>query len=166
MTDGPRRAQFAPLAENLSPLRNWTSSNSPILNIAPLSAAYSADGAAERHRGSVRISDIRRRADGVEFVQLRPARPVEIKILRRVRAESSRRPPRHRRDACSMAWRCRFITLDRASAASSMHPTHWLISTQRSTHRRGVSFARVSAPGSNNGVDAVRSHGPPEFVTG
>jgi len=37
---------------------------------------------------------------------------VEIKILRRVRAESliesSRRPPRHRRDACSMAWRCRF----------------------------------------------------------
>ncbi len=32
---------------------------------------------------------------------------VEIRILRRVRAESSRRPPRHRRDACSMAWRCR-----------------------------------------------------------
>ena len=30
---------------------------------------------------------------------------VEIKILRRVRAESSRRPPRHRRDVCSMAWR-------------------------------------------------------------
>ena len=35
---------------------------------------------------------------------------VEIKILRRVHAESSRRPPRHRRDACSMAWRCRFLT--------------------------------------------------------
>ena len=34
---------------------------------------------------------------------------VEIKILRRVCAESSRRPPRHRRDACSMAWRCRFL---------------------------------------------------------
>ena len=32
-----------------------------------------------------------------------------IKIVRRVRAESSRRPPRHRRDACSMAWRCRFL---------------------------------------------------------
>ena len=29
---------------------------------------------------------------------------VEIKIVRRVRAESSRRPPRHRRDACSMAY--------------------------------------------------------------
>ena len=35
---------------------------------------------------------------------------VEIKILRRVRAESSHRPPRHRRDACSMAWRCQFLT--------------------------------------------------------
>jgi hypothetical protein len=34
----------------------------------------------------------------------------EIKILRRVRAESSRRSPRHRRDACSTAWRCRFLT--------------------------------------------------------
>ena len=34
---------------------------------------------------------------------------VEIKMFRRVRAESSRRPPRHRRDACSMAWRCRFL---------------------------------------------------------
>ena len=33
----------------------------------------------------------------------------EIKILRHVRAESSRRPLRHRRDACSMAWRCRFL---------------------------------------------------------
>ena len=29
---------------------------------------------------------------------------VKIKILRRVRAESSRRPPRHRHDVCSMAW--------------------------------------------------------------
>ena len=34
---------------------------------------------------------------------------VEIIILRRVRAESSRSPPRHRRDACSIAWRCRFL---------------------------------------------------------
>ena len=30
---------------------------------------------------------------------------VEIKILRRVR-----RPPRHRRDACSIAWWCSFLT--------------------------------------------------------
>ena len=35
---------------------------------------------------------------------------VEIKISLRVRAESSRRPPRHRRDASSMASRCRFLT--------------------------------------------------------
>ena len=34
---------------------------------------------------------------------------VEIKVLRPVRAESSRRPPRHRHDAGSMAWRCRFL---------------------------------------------------------
>ena len=41
---------------------------------------------------------------------VRVAGCVEIKILRRVRAESSRRPPRHRRDACSTAWRCEFLT--------------------------------------------------------
>jgi hypothetical protein len=34
--------------------------------------------------------------------------------LRRVRPESPRRPPRHRRDACSMAWRCRFLTVRRS----------------------------------------------------
>ena len=39
---------------------------------------------------------------------------VAIKILRRVRAEASRRPPRHRRAACSMAWRCRFLTARRS----------------------------------------------------
>ena len=39
---------------------------------------------------------------------------VEIKILRHVRAESSRRPPRHRRAACSMAWQCRFLTARRS----------------------------------------------------
>ena len=38
----------------------------------------------------------------------------EIKTLRRVRAESSHRPQRHRRDACSMAWRCRFLTARRS----------------------------------------------------
>ncbi len=37
---------------------------------------------------------------------------VEIKILRRV--ESSRRPPRHRRDACSIAWWCSFLTARRS----------------------------------------------------
>ena len=48
---------------------------------------------------------------------------VEIKILRRVRAEPSRRPPRHRRDACSMAWRCRFVTARRSRHASCTRHT-------------------------------------------
>ena len=41
-------------------------------------------------------------------------RAVWNQILRRVRAESSRRPPRHRRNACSMAWQCRFLTARRS----------------------------------------------------
>ena len=40
--------------------------------------------------------------------------------LRPVRAASSRRPPRHRRDACSMAWRCRFL----AARPSQGRPRH------------------------------------------
>ena len=44
---------------------------------------------------------------------------VEIKILRRVRAESPHRPPRHRRDTCSMAWRSVSSPLDRARTAAS-----------------------------------------------
>ena len=63
---------------------------------------------------------------------------VEIKILRRARAESSHHPPRHRRDACSMAWRCRFLiarpSQDGRVIAEKMHPTHWLISTQANGH--------------------------------
>ena len=56
----------------------------------------------------------------------------EIKILRRVRAEPSRRPPRHRRDACSMVWRCRFLTArpSQDGRVIAGHPSHWLISTQ------------------------------------
>ena len=47
---------------------------------------------------------------GSAYARAHVASCVEIKILRRVRAESSHRPPRHQRDACSMAWRCRFLT--------------------------------------------------------
>ena len=43
---------------------------------------------------------------------------VEIKISRRVRAESARRPPRHRCDAYSTAWRCRFLTARRSQHGS------------------------------------------------
>ena len=49
---------------------------------------------------------------------------VEIKVLRRVRAESSRLPPRHRRDACSMAWRCRFLTARRNRAPDALVDFH------------------------------------------
>ena len=58
--------------------------------------------------GDVRAA-IKAQVDGDEK-HVRVAGCVEIKILRRVRAESSRRTPRHRRDACSMAWRGRFLT--------------------------------------------------------
>ena len=53
---------------------------------------------------------------------------VEIKILRHVCAESSRRPPRHRRDACSMAY-----------------PTHWLISTQVLTLKQPSASTKAAA---------------------
>ena len=61
--------------------------------------------------------------------------------LRRVRAESSRRPARHRRDACSMAWRCRCSPLDGASAATSS-PRNDLVKNRRRT-RRTVGFHTV-----------------------
>ena len=58
--------------------------------------------------------------------------PVWKSNLRRVRPESPRRPPRHRRDACSIAWRCRFFTARQSQRGHvvAVHPTHWLISTQ------------------------------------
>ena len=65
----------------------------------------------EGHEVLVRM-EVRRRFRGAglaHFVQT-----AWKQILRRVRAESSRRPPRHRRDAGSMAWRCRFLAADRA----------------------------------------------------
>ena len=34
----------------------------------------------------------------------------EIKISRRLRPESPHRPPRHRRNVCSTAWQCRFLS--------------------------------------------------------
>ena len=67
-------------------------------------------------------------------------RPVWKSNLRRVC-----HPPRHRRDACSMAWRCRFLAArpsqdSRVVAEKKIfvkncrvHPTHWLISTQAET---------------------------------
>ena len=61
-------------------------------------------------RGGRRRGRLSKLGDGVRARVSRVVACAEIKVLRRVRAESSRRPPRHRRDACSMAWRCRFLT--------------------------------------------------------
>ena len=36
----------------------------------------------------------------------------------------SLRPPRHRRDACSIAWRCRFLTARRSQHGRIVHPTN------------------------------------------
>ncbi len=64
---------------------------------------------------------------GVNCVFVDAATCVEIKILRR--------PPRHRRDACSIAWWCRFLTARPSQHGRSIaekclvkncrvHPTH------------------------------------------
>jgi hypothetical protein len=42
-------------------------------------------------------------------------------ILRRVRPESPRRPPRHRRETCSMAWRCGSLTARRSQHDRTRH---------------------------------------------
>ena len=57
---------------------------------------------------------------------------VEIKSSRRVRTEASRRPPRHRRGACSMAWRCASLTARRSHASDSLFDFH----TGRERRRR------------------------------
>ena len=88
---------------------------------------------------------------------------VEIKCLRRVRAESSRRPPRHRRDACSMAWRCRFLTARPSQPRNDLvkncrvHPTHWLISTQLVTL---CICAGVGVEGEADGARSMRMGQP------
>ena len=86
---------------------------------APQSAGLGQEILALRHAGQP-LGKARQRINGNMLVKaghMRCGQPpdvrvcacVEIKILRRARAESSCRPPRHRRDACSMAWRCRFL---------------------------------------------------------
>ena len=67
-----------------------------------------------RRRASRRPRPRRARGDGPRRVgrlqrDPRVAACVEIKFYGAF-AESSRRPPRHRRDACWLAWRCRFLT--------------------------------------------------------
>ena len=81
-------------------------------------------GSAARRRGRSPRRASRPSAAGAGAAAFRRNRSrrwtcVEIKILRRARAESSRRPPRHRRDACSIAWRCRFLTARRSQLSGA-----------------------------------------------
>ena len=62
-----------------------------------------------RSRGASPRQTLRRRAGARRALSgRRPRTCVEIKFSRHIRSESSRRPSRHRRDACSVAWRCRW----------------------------------------------------------
>ena len=94
---------------------------------------------------------------------------VEIKILRHLRAAPSRRPPRHRRDACSTAWRCRFLTARPSQHDRVLvHPTHWLICAQArrggadaadrawpAGPAAGSGHAAAAAPGGHNASNAL-----------
>ena len=84
---------------------NYTSPGTPSLEESPLLRVLRRRRELRRRR-RLELALLGRR-EGHEVDALEAC--VEIKISRRVRAESSRRPPRHRRDACSMAWRCRFL---------------------------------------------------------
>ena len=84
---------------------------------------------------------------------------VEIKILRRVRAESSRRPPRHRRYACSMAWRCRFLAarpsqVGRVNAPDALVDFH--TGARADDARAHGAEERQVAPAAVDGVQVVR----------
>ena len=94
-------------------------------------------------------------------------------ISRRVRADSSRQPPRHRRAACSMAWRCWFITAGRDQHGSiiakkdlvkncRVHPTHWLVSTQLMTAKASaLRFSRTHRTTSGQRGPSRRRLRPP-----
>ena len=94
---------------------------------------------------------------------------VEIKILRRVRAESSRRPPRHRRDACSMAWRCQFLAA-RPSAPDALvdfHTGHEVLSLQHAeTPGRRGQGQRVGVRCHIYPFDAIDATTPSTRLTG
>jgi hypothetical protein len=72
-------------------------------------AAAAKQHATEIHYPSLRSCHLQANYPST-IVKLDPSYPVWKSNLRRVRPESPRRPLRHRRDTCSMAWRCRFLT--------------------------------------------------------
>ena len=62
-------------------------------------------------------------------------------------AESSRRPPRHRRDICTMAWRCGSLTDRKRRTGCSREPI---------IDRRGVSVAQAAARNRHRELAAFR----------
>ena len=103
----PFRASYAP-----NDARSWAAPVAPHRH-DPSGQPPAAPEPASPYAKHYAAFEERRR--GVRDRYLFPATTcVEIKILRRVRADSSRRPPRYQRDACSMAWRCRFLTTRRS----------------------------------------------------
>ena len=95
--DRPYLCAHVRRVENAQRCPDGGSARAPLVSCPPVNAGYVA---------TRRLAETLRKAAAVAGVSY----CVEIKLLRRVRAESSRRPPRHRRDACSTAWRCRFLT--------------------------------------------------------
>ena len=76
----------------------------------PTRRADGDEGAPERHRSPERVANIRRRVD--EFVQLAPLDTVwKSKFY-------GASTPRHQRDACSIAWRCRSLTARRSRSGN------------------------------------------------
>ena len=85
---------------------------------------------------------------------------VEIKILRRVRAKSSRRPPRHRRDTGSMAWRHRSRASQNGRVIADMLAVEVRrVSAGRGPHRRRGENADDKRSYSGRGDDASDARG-------
>ena len=73
-------------------------------------------------------------------------------------AESLRRPPRHRRDACSMAWRCRFLAArpSRSAAPDTLVDFHTGAHAARNGRPEAHGLEPVAPLGGLAGLDDVR----------
>ena len=72
-------------------------------------------------------------------------------------ARSSRRPPRHRRDACSMAWRCWFLTARRGQHGASL-PRNDLGKIIGTRHGWGADFHTGRAGPARQVLDGLQRH--------
>ena len=150
-----------PLSE---PRRRWPARRQNLF--APPAGHRRRPRSAGRTRGRAsagRGSFDTRKAPRLPGYQKSRPRPPDLcgnQILRRARAESPRRPPRHRRDPCSMAWRCRFLAARRAStAASSPSAPDALVdfhtASKQMTHVGASRSVRIGGGGVEVGSTAV-----------